>query len=91
MPEDSDVATFDECLGVFAHNDEVVAALERYNAAADVLAATLLATDPETGDPSTVLSAWAAVVAAALDLVALFPEGQTLARQLEQLTDNRRK
>lgn len=74
----------DACLGPYAANPEVLTALERYNAAADVLSATLLATDPN-GDQTEVLAAWSAVLAAARELVALFPDGERFLRQLDAI------
>lgn len=72
------------CLGPYAANPDVLAALEKYDAAADVLAATLLATDPN-GDQAQVLAAWADVLAAARELVALFPDGERYAKHLDAL------
>lgn len=72
------------CLGPYAANPDVLAALEKYDAAADVLAATLLATDPN-GDQTQVLAAWADVLAAARELVALFPDGERFLKQLDAL------
>lgn len=86
MPEDRTDADVDACLGVYARNPEVVAALERYNAAADVLAAVLIATDPTAKDQSAVLEAWGGVLEAARALVAILPEADRLLRQLDTIT-----
>jgi hypothetical protein len=79
-------ADFDECLGVYAQNDQVLEALEVYNAASEVLEQALLATDPEKPDRVALISAWADVLDAALHLLALFPEAEKLAGQLQTLT-----
>lgn len=73
------------CLGPYVHNPEVIEALERYNAAADVLTASLLATDPK-GDQSAVVAAWTDVLAAARAFVALLPDGERYLRQVDALT-----
>lgn len=86
LPDDRTDADVDACLGVYARNPEIVAALERYNAAADVLAAVLIATDPTAKDQSAVLAAWGDVLEAARSLVALFPEADRLLRQLDVIT-----
>jgi hypothetical protein len=85
-PEVDTKADFDHCLGQYAANDVVLLALERYNAAADVLAAVLLATDPEKPDRAKLVAAWADVLDAALDLIALFPEAEKYSGQLKTLT-----
>lgn len=84
LPDDRTEADVVACVGVYARNPEIVAALEKYDAAADVLAATLLATDPN-GDQAQVLAAWADVLAAARELVALFPDGERFLKQLDAL------
>lgn len=84
LAEDASMAEVDECLGEFGvANPKVVKALEVYNEAAGVLGAALLATDPNSKDQSAVVEAWADVLAAALDLVALFPEGEKFVKQLK--------
>jgi hypothetical protein len=90
LPEDRISADVDACLGVYTRNPDVLAALERYNAAADVLAAVLLATDPEAKDQAAILAAWADVLAAARDLLALFPDADKHLRQLDTLTGKAR-
>jgi hypothetical protein len=85
-PEVDTKADFDQCLGPYVANDDVLLALERYNAAADVLAAVLLATDPEKPDRDKLVAAWADVLDAALDLIALFPEAEKYSAQLKTLT-----
>lgn len=90
LPSTATVEAVDVCLGPFARNAEVLAALERYDAAADVLAAALLATDPH-GDQTQVLAAWADVLAAARDFVALLPEGPRYLQQLDALTRGGRR
>lgn len=90
LPEGATAEQVDVCLGPYAANAEVVAALETYNAAADVLAATLLATDP-SGDQTDVLVAWGDVLAAARAFVALLPDGERYLRQLDALTRRTRK
>jgi hypothetical protein len=89
LPSTATGEAVDLCLGPYASNDKVVKALEVYNAAADVLAATLLATDPK-GDQTPVLAAWLDVLAAARELVSLFPEGDKLMRQLDAIAKRRR-
>ena len=85
LPEDASAAQVDECLGPFVHNDKVVDALEAYDAAAEVLGAALLATDPSSKDQSAVLEAWGDVMSAALDLIALFPEAEKFTKQLKTI------
>lgn len=84
LPEARTEADVTACVGVYSRNPEVVAALEKYDAAADVLAAALLAADPN-GDQTQVLAAWADVLAAARELVALFPDGERYLKQLDAL------
>lgn len=85
LPPDASRADVDACLGVFVANPKVLEALVAYNAAADVLAAALLATDPEAKDQSAVLDAWGDVLAAARDLLVLFPDGERFVRQLDAI------
>lgn len=84
LADDASLAEVDECLGEYGEaNPKVIVALEAYDAAAKVLGAALLATDPSSKDQSAVVEAWADVLAAALDLVSLFPEGEKFVKQLK--------
>lgn len=74
------------CLGIFTRNPEVVAALKKYNATAEILEQILLATDPNKPDSAKLLAAWNDVLDAALDLVDLFPDGARYTHQLRILT-----
>ena len=86
LTDENTKADFDACLGIYTENDKVVKALEAYNAASEVLETVLLATDPENPDKAKLLTAWTAVLDAALNLVALFPEGAKYTSQLQTLT-----
>lgn len=81
---------FDQCMGTFApeNNDKVVYALERYNAAADILTKTLQATDPERPDPvdrTKILLAWAEVYQSALAFLKLLPDGDKHVERMKRL------
>lgn len=87
LPDDRTDADVDACMGQYAaRNPDVVVALEHYNAAADVLATVLLATDPNDRDQADVLEAWGAVLGAARDLLRLFPDADKHLRQLDAIT-----
>ena len=90
LPEHASPDQVDVCLGPFAFNAEVLAAVEAYDAAADVLAAALLTTDPR-GDQAPVLAAWADVLAAARAFVARLPDGDRYLKQLDALTRGARR
>lgn len=79
----TDEAGFDECLGPFAGNDKVVAALTLYTAAASALFAVLSAPDSTDGQKE---QAMREAVRAALDALELIPEAEAFSRQLRELT-----
>lgn len=89
-PETDTKEDFDSCMAEFAlvHQEKVEAGLVAYNAAAEVLEKVLLAADPENPKPDRdqLISAWTAVLTAALELVQLFPGGDKYVAQLRTLT-----
>lgn len=87
-PEVNTKADFDACTDPYtaSGNAKITNALRIYNAAADVLAEALLATDPSKPNKAELVKAWGDVLSAALDLVRLFPEAEKYVNQLELLT-----
>lgn len=75
-------ALFDECLGPYAHNDDVVLALEVYKAAAELLFNYLKSEEP---DKDKLLELGRDALNAAFDLAKKFPEAQGVAKKLEKL------
>jgi hypothetical protein len=73
---------FDECLGVFSHNDKVVTALEVYKEAAETLFEILK--DPEAAKEK-LEAARRDVLNAAYHIIDLLPEGGKIRNQLEGL------
>jgi hypothetical protein len=73
---------FDECLGPYAYNDDVVMALEVYKAAAELLFKYLKNEDP---DKEKLLELSRDAINAAFDLAKKFPESQAVAHRLEKL------
>lgn len=76
---------FDECMGRWFRSDRaetVAVALGTYHAAAEVLTTVLLR---ETATPDEIRRAQLALVRAARDLIALFPEGKRVLDKYDML------
>jgi hypothetical protein len=76
-----DQPTFDACMGVFAANDAVLRAAQRYQDAALVLENLLK--DDGRMSPERLRTAWAALYAASEDLILMLPGGSDLRADLE--------
>ena len=89
VPEDGSVAELDDCLKPFTktNNDKVVTSLAAYQAAAAALTAILIASEknPEGVDKVALREAIENTVAAARELITLFPKAAAWADRLEML------
>lgn len=91
-PEVNTKADFDECLGPFVENPQVVKAWEAYNTAATALSAALIATEnaPNSPDTKTKLRDSAEeAMDAALQLAALLPDGDKYVGKIQGLVNIR--
>lgn len=83
------VKEYDACLSPYDRNDEVLKALKVYEIAAHSLTAALLATAPEgvgAIEREVLREEYRKLLRAARELIALFPEAEKYAKQLELIT-----
>lgn len=89
VPEDASVEELEECLAPFtkSNNDKVVQALAAYQTAAATLSTILIAAEknPQGVDKTALKQAINETLAAARELISLFPEAQSWLDRLEML------
>lgn len=90
VPDEEQYEDLQACLGPYnaENNDKVVKSLAAYKAAATALTAALIAAEgnPEGVDQDALNEALRDTLAAARELIALFPESQAWVDRLELLT-----